>query len=72
MDPNLVENTMNQLNAKNQALNYSSKYGALASQIVSIQSENLKLEQAKNKLKQANFKIKSDSIDLVAVKPNLK
>jgi hypothetical protein len=40
MDPNLVENTMNQLNAKNQALNsYSSKYGALASQIVSIQSE---------------------------------
>jgi hypothetical protein len=63
---------MNQLNAKNQALNsYSSKYGALA-QIVSIQSENLKLEQAKNKLKQANFKIKSDSIDLVAVKPNLK
>jgi hypothetical protein len=48
MDPNLVENTMNQLNAKNQALNsYSSKYGALASQIVSIQSENLKLEQAK-------------------------
>jgi hypothetical protein len=29
MDPNLVENTMNQLNAKNQALNSSSKYGAL-------------------------------------------
>jgi hypothetical protein len=38
MDPNLVENTMNQLNAKIKLLNlYSSKYGALASQIVSIQ-----------------------------------
>jgi hypothetical protein len=36
---------------------YSSKYGALASQIVSIQSEKgLKLEQAENKLKQADSK----------------
>lgn len=74
MDPNLVQNTKNQLDAKSQALNsYSSKYGALASQIVSIQSEKgLKLEQAENKLKQARFKIKSDSIDLVAVKTQLK
>ena len=74
MDPNLVQNTKNQLDAKNQALNsYSSKYGALANQIVSIQSEKgLKLEQAENKLKQARFKIKSDSIDLVAVKTQLK
>jgi hypothetical protein len=31
-----------------------------------------KIRASKNKLKQANFKIKSDSIDLVAVKPNLK
>ncbi|MFT5253636.1 MAG: multidrug resistance efflux pump [Flavobacteriales bacterium] len=74
MDPNLVQNTKNQLDAKSLALNsYSSKYGALASQIVSIQSEKgLKLEQAENKLKQARFKIKSDSIDLVAVKTQLK
>tara|TARA_R110000868_G_scaffold190153_2_gene433774 strand:- start:63 stop:1418 length:1356 start_codon:yes stop_codon:yes gene_type:complete len=74
MDPNLVQNTKNQLDAKSQALNsYSSKYGALASQILSIQSEkSLKLEQAENKLKQARFKIKSDSIDLVAVKTQLK
>jgi multidrug resistance efflux pump len=74
MDPNLVENTKNQLDAKSHALDsYSSKYGALANQIVSIQSEkNLKLEQAANKLKQAQFKIKSDSIDLVAVKTQLK
>jgi multidrug resistance efflux pump len=74
MDPNLVENTKNQLDAKSHALDsYSSKYGALANQIVSIQTEKgLKLEQAKNKLKQAQFKIKSDSIDLVAVKTQLK
>ena len=74
MDPNLVQNTKNQLDAKSQAVNsYSSKYGALASQIVSIQSEKgLKLEQAENKLKQARLKIKSDSIDLIAVKTQLK
>jgi multidrug resistance efflux pump len=74
MDPNLVQNTKNQLDAKSQALNsYSSKYGALENQITSIQTEKkLKLEQAENKLKQARFKIKSDSIDLVAVKTQLK
>ncbi|MCG9791416.1 HlyD family secretion protein [Flavobacterium algicola] len=74
MDPNLVENTKNQLDAKNHALDsYSSKYGALANQIQSIQTERgLKIEQANNKLKQAQFKIKSDSIDLVAVKTQLK
>jgi multidrug resistance efflux pump len=74
MDPNLVQNTKNQLDAKSQALNsYSSKYGALEDQITSIQIEkSLKLEQAANKLKQARFKIKSDSIDLVAVKTQLK
>ncbi|WP_418264853.1 HlyD family secretion protein [Flavobacterium faecale] len=74
MDPNLVENTKNQLDAKKQALkSYGSKVGALNSQIKAIQMEQqLKLEQAQNKLKQAQFKIKSDSIDLVAVKTQLK
>jgi hypothetical protein len=38
MDPNLVENTMNQLNAKNQALN-PTVLSTGVSQIVSIQSE---------------------------------
>jgi hypothetical protein len=34
MDPNLVQNTKNQLDAKSQALNsYTSKYGALEDQI---------------------------------------
>ncbi|GIZ08976.1 HlyD family secretion protein [Flavobacterium sp. UMI-01] len=74
MDPNLVENTKNQLEAKQQALeSYGSKVGALDNQIQAILSEQkLKLEQANNKLQQAQFKIKSDSIDLVAVKTQLK
>ncbi len=74
LDPNLVQNTKNQMNAKNSALaSYSSKVGVLSNQIQSIENEQkLKIEQALNKIKQAAFKIKSDSIDLVAVKTQLK
>jgi multidrug resistance efflux pump len=73
-DPNLVQNTQNQMMAKTSALeSYSSKVGALSTQIQSIENERkLKTEQALNKIKQAVFKIKSDSIDLVAVKTQLK
>jgi multidrug resistance efflux pump len=73
-DPNLVQNTQNQMMAKKSALeSYSSKVGALSTQIQSIENERkLKTEQALNKIKQAVFKIKSDSIDLVAVKTQLK
>lgn len=73
-DPNLVQNTQNQLTAKTSALeSYSFKVGALSSQINSIENERkLKTEQALNKIKQSVFKIKSDSIDLVAVKTQLK
>jgi multidrug efflux pump subunit AcrA (membrane-fusion protein) len=74
LDPNLVQNTKNQMNAKNSALvSYGSKVGALSDQIQFIENEKkLKVEQANNKIKQALFKIKSDSIDLVAVKTQLK
>ena len=74
MDPNLVTNTKNQVNAKKNALaSYGSKVGALSDQMESILNEKkLKLEQAENKIKQSQFKIKSDSIDLVAVKTQLK
>jgi hypothetical protein len=41
MDPNLVQNTKNQLDAKSQALNSIVLSMALASQIVSIQSEKV-------------------------------
>lgn len=74
MDPNLVKNTKNQVDAKKQSLqSYDSKVSTLATQIQSIENEKkLKLEQAKNKIKQSLLKIKSDSIDLVTVKTQIK
>ena len=74
MDPNLVQNTKNQVLAKKHALeSYSSKVTTLSSQIQAIENERrLKLEQAQNKIKQGLLKIKSDSIDLEAVKTQLK
>ncbi|MFA9190950.1 biotin/lipoyl-binding protein [Flavobacterium sp. FZUC8N2.13] len=74
MDPNLVENTKNQMNAKQQSLNsYSSKVDMLLNQIEAIEREKvLKLQQAENKIKQAFLKIESDSMDLAAVKTQLR
>ena len=74
LDPNLVLNTKNQMNAKELALeSYGSKVNVLSIQIQSIENEQvLKIEQALNKIKQSVLKIKSDSIDLVAVKTQLK
>jgi multidrug resistance efflux pump len=73
-DPNLVENTKNQVNAKKLSVeSYGSKVSTLSTQIQSIENERkLKLEQAQNKIKQAILKIKSDSMDLVAVRTQLK
>lgn len=74
MDPNLVQNTRNQIDAKKQSLqSYGSKVSTLTGQIQAIEREKvLKLEQAQNKIKQSVLKIKSDSIDLVAVRTQLK
>jgi len=74
LDPNLVENTKNQMNAKEQAVSsYEGKVSALNSQMGSINNErNLKSIQAKNKIKQAVLKIKSDSMDLEALKTQVK
>lgn len=74
LDPNLVQNTKNQRDAKIlSGKSYGSKVGALSSQIGAIENERkLKLQQAQNKIKQAILKIKSDSIDLVATKTQLK
>ena len=74
MDPNLVQNTQNQIDAKKQSLqSYGSKVSTLTGQIQAIEREKvLKLEQAQNKIKQSVLKIKSDSIDLVAVRTQLK
>lgn len=73
-DPNLVNNTAQQVDAKKMALkSYEGKVGALSSQIGALENEKgLKLQQARNKIKQATLKIKSDSIDLEAVKTQLK
>ena len=74
LDPNLLENTENQINAKKQSLqSYGSKVTTLASQIQAIEREKgLKVQQAQNKIKQSLLKIQSDSMDLVAVKTQLK
>ena len=74
LDPNLVENTKNQMIAKEDAVaSYEGKVGALDSQMNAINSErNLKSQQAKNKIRQALLKIKSDSMDLEAIKTQIK
>lgn len=74
LDPNLVENTKNQRDAKVDAVDaYEGKVGALDSQMGAINNErNLKSKQAKNKIKQAILKIKSDSMDLEAIKTQIK
>ena len=74
LDPNLIENTGKQLNAKESAvISYADKVKALENQIGAIENEKgLKLKQAKNKLKQAYLKVQSDSIDFEASKTQLK
>ncbi|MEO0059523.1 MAG: hypothetical protein RLZZ312_1170 [Bacteroidota bacterium] len=74
MDPNLVQNTKNQRDNKKMAVDaYGGKVVALDAQISSINNErNLKLQQAKNKIRQAVLKIASDSMDLEAVKTQIK
>jgi multidrug resistance efflux pump len=74
LDPNLVENTGRQVDAKvSSASSYASKVKALENQIGAIDNERvLKFKQAQNKLIQAKLKVQSDSIDLEAVKTQLK
>ena len=73
-DPNLVDNTKKQVDAKRKSVqSYGSKVGSLSNQIEAISSEKtLKLQQAQNKIKQAVLKIKTDSIDLEAAKTLIK
>lgn len=74
LDPNLIENTGNQVKAKESAAeSYNQKVKALDIQMSAINNEkNLKLKQAQNKLRQSYLKVKSDSTDLEAVKTQLK
>ncbi|WP_243471061.1 HlyD family secretion protein [Winogradskyella sp. MH6] len=71
-DPNLVERTEQQRDAKALSVgSYAEKVKALDRQINALTNErSLKLEQARNKLTQARLKVKSDSIDLEAANTN--
>ena len=73
-DPNLVERTQQQRDAKElSAKSYAEKERAQDVRIGALSSERrLKLEQAQNKLAQAKLKVKADSIDLVAAQTNLR
>lgn len=74
LDPNLVKNTESQLKAKELAeKSYGGKVVSLEGQIAAIRNERqLKLQQANNKIRQAILKVKSDSMDLVAVRTQIK
>lgn len=74
LDPNLVENTEQQLKSKEFAVkSYMEKVRANDNQIdAMINALRLKLEQAQNKLIQANLKVQSDSIDFAASQLNYK
>ncbi|WP_276088291.1 biotin/lipoyl-binding protein [Pedobacter sp. JY14-1] len=73
-DPNLVNNTRDQVEAKKNALkSYDSKVQSLEGQMKALSNEQrLKIQQANNKISQALLKIKSDSMDLEAIKTQLK
>lgn len=73
-DPNLVQNTKSQVEAKKKAVqSYGGKVTSLSAQINAIENEKrLKLKQAENKIRQSILKVKSDSMDLEAVKTQIK
>ena len=73
-DPNLVDRTVEQREAKTRSVaSYSDKITALENQIGALQQErSLKMEQARNKVQQARLKVISDSTDLEAVRTNYK
>jgi multidrug resistance efflux pump len=73
-DPNLVQNTKSQVDAKKMAgQSYGGKVTSLSAQINAIENERvLKLQQAQNKIRQGILKVKSDSMDLEAVKTQVK
>lgn len=74
LDPNLVENTEQQLKSKEFAVkSYMEKVKANDNQIdAMINARKLKYEQAENKLIQANLKVLSDSVELSAAQLNYK
>ena len=74
LDPQLMELTKSQVEAKKMAVeSYGGKITSLSSQIQAIENERkLKLQQARNKIRQGVLKVTSDSMDLVAVRTQIK
>lgn len=74
LDPDLVERTSEQLNAKNQSAEfYRSKVTTAEQQIRAMrQSLELKMEQLENKLRQYSLQIQSDSIAMKAAEGQFK
>lgn len=72
-DTELVQRTVQQLEAKKEALlAYDQKADALRSQIVALEQERgLKLNQAQAKVEQAVLKAQSDSLKLIAAQANI-
>lgn len=72
LDPELIERTAEQFNAKNQSIAaYDSKVNALEDQYAALLSGlALKKDQNANKIIQAKNKIAMDSVDLIAIKSN--
>ncbi len=73
LDPQLVERSVNQTNAKKAAIEvYEDKAEALSRQIDALsENKRLKLQQAKNYLIQTTLKVESDSIEYETALINL-
>ncbi|TLX73019.1 HlyD family efflux transporter periplasmic adaptor subunit [Labilibacter sediminis] len=71
-DPNLLQRTTEQIDAKQQSIDsYDLKIAALRGQYIALKEAlNLKREQIRNKITQAHNKVSIDSIDLAAYKNN--
>lgn len=68
LDPRLVERTREQLEAKEQTVNYySNKVHTTQSQIDALKNAlNIKISQLENKIRQQRIKVESDSMEMVA------
>ncbi len=73
-DPNLIERTSEQIDAKNSSMSsYKDKVTALENQINAMKNNlGLKLKQNENKISQLEMKVVSDSNDFVAASANYK
>lgn len=71
-DPNLIQRTQQQIDAKEKSVySYEGKVKALSQQIAALKKEReLKIRQAQNNILQSKLKVTSDSIDLEAAKLN--